>query len=127
MAGPAQAAPALPEEREKQHLPSKSYADAVEEVSITKEYDNGLINGDLAQSNGKIEHDTIPNGAHQNGPKHKASVLRIVDTAPSEPTKATEAANLQEPRPQVHRQESKSEYSATVCTQHYLPGLVLTF
>jgi len=113
MAGPTLAEPALPDEREKQHLPPKTYADAVEESpGSTDGHVNEARNGH--RSNGSIDKNGIlGNGAAENGPKHKASVLRIVDTGSSGSTQSPITADGKENRPQIERQESKSEYSAT--------------
>ncbi|PQE20756.1 diacylglycerol o-acyltransferase 2a protein [Rutstroemia sp. NJR-2017a BBW] len=113
MAGPTLAEPALPEEREKQHLPPKTYVDAVEESpASTDGHVNGARNGD--QSNGTTDKNgALGNGAAENGPKHKASVLRILDTGTSGSTQFPITADGKENRPQIGRQESKSEYSAT--------------
>jgi len=96
--------PAQPEEREKQQLPPKSYADAVEQEPPAKGT-NGKndANGTLGSNENRAEHD----GSKQTG--HKASVLRIVDTG------APDTNDKHGDRPQIERQESKHEYSATVC------------
>ncbi|PMD51835.1 diacylglycerol O-acyltransferas-like protein 2B [Hyaloscypha bicolor E] len=100
-AAPHNAEPALPDERKKQQLPPKSYADAVEQEppanGTNGTNDANGING--ANGNG-TEHDD----SKQTG--HMASVLRIVDTG------APETKDKQEGRPQFERQESKHEYSA---------------
>jgi hypothetical protein len=101
---PLNAEPAQPEEREKQQLPPKSYADAVEQEPPAKGT-NGKndANGTLGSNENRAEHD----GSKQTG--HKASVLRIVDTG------APDTNDKHGDRPQIERQESKHEYSATVC------------
>lgn len=100
-AAPLNAEPAQPEERKKQHLSPKSYADAVEQEppanGANASNDPNGANG----ANGAEAH-----GSEQTG--HKASVLRIVDTG------GPETKDKQEERPQFERQESKHEYSATV-------------
>ena len=99
------AEPALPDEREKQHLPPKSYKDAVEEEAPEQGGSQGHVNGNGVNGT----HNT--NGTNDNEEKaegHTPSVLRIVDTgSPVAETKAND-------RPQFERQESKHEYSATV-------------
>jgi 2-acylglycerol O-acyltransferase 2 len=99
------AEPALPDEREKQHLPPKSYKDAVEEEAPEQDKSQGYVNGNRVNGT----HNT--NGTNDNEEKaegHTPSVLRIVDTgSPVAETKAND-------RPQFERQESKHEYSATV-------------
>ncbi|TGO33638.1 hypothetical protein BHYA_0235g00150 [Botrytis hyacinthi] len=101
--------PALPEEREKLHLPPKSYADAAEETPESP--DDGSNENDGNKENG-MNGQTAPNanGLDKNGPKHKVSVLRIVDTNNSDSTKSVDK---QDTRPKFDRQESKREYSAT--------------
>ncbi|THV52507.1 hypothetical protein BGAL_0077g00210 [Botrytis galanthina] len=101
--------PALPEEREKLHLPPKSYADAAEETPESR--DDGRNENDENKENG-ANGQTAPhaNGLGKNGPKHKVSVLRIVDTNSSDSTKSVDK---QDTRPNFDRQESKREYSAT--------------
>jgi 2-acylglycerol O-acyltransferase 2 len=103
------AEPALPEEREKQHLPPKSYADAVEEEPPA----NGVngING-AKEMNGTDYETNGTNDAGRDDAKstaHTASVLKIVDTG------APAAEEKKQDRPQNERQQSKREYSATVC------------
>ena len=102
-ASPLHAEPALPDEREKQQLPPKSYADAVEQEPPA----NGT-NGanDFNGTNGANGNGNEHGDSKQTG--HMASVLRIVDTG------APETKDRQEERPQFERQESKHEYSATV-------------
>jgi 2-acylglycerol O-acyltransferase 2 len=102
---PLNAEPAKPEERETQHLPPKSYADAVEEAPPV----NGA-NG----SNGTGSVNRGIGSKHANGgsaldelPKNSALVLRIVDMDAPEKEGS-------EKSPEMERQESKQEYSATV-------------
>jgi 2-acylglycerol O-acyltransferase 2 len=99
-AAPLNAEPTLPEERKKQHLPPKSYADAVEE-----EPPASSINGANSTNNS-----SGMNGVGDEGSKtaHMASVVRIIDTG------APDTKEKQEERPHFERQESKHEYSATV-------------
>ena len=103
--------PALPEEREKLNLPPKSYADAAEETPESP--DDGSNENNENRENG-VNGQTAPsaNGTGKYEPKHKVSVLRIVDTNGSDSTKS---ADEQDTRPSFDRQESKREYSATVC------------
>jgi 2-acylglycerol O-acyltransferase 2 len=109
VSAPFNAEPALPEDRAKQHLAPKSYADAVEEPPV--EASNGVngtngINGTNKQ---------VGDGDAKGG--HKASVLKIVDTGvpPPEEKKEEKKGEKADERPQYERQESKQEYSATVC------------
>lgn len=108
---PLNAEPAQPEEREKQHLPPKSYADAVEQEPPA--------NGTNRTNNSNGTKGTKgANGAGDDGLKqtgHKASVLRIVDTD------APETKDKQEERPQIERQESKHEYFAAVSSHSSCP------
>lgn len=114
MAGPTSAEPALPGEREKQHLPPKTYADAVEESPVPPGgHVNGAKNGHW--SNGSVERNGIPgDGAVENEPKHTVSVVSILDTGSSGSTQSPITVDGKENRPQIERQKSKSEYSATV-------------
>ncbi|TEY76493.1 hypothetical protein BOTCAL_0058g00400 [Botryotinia calthae] len=100
--------PALPEEREKLNLPPKSYADAAEETPASP--DDGSNENNENKVNG-VNGQTAPNanGTGKNEPKHKVSVLRIVDTNGSDSPKS---ADEQDTRPYFDRQESKREYSA---------------
>jgi 2-acylglycerol O-acyltransferase 2 len=105
---PLSAEPAKPEEREKQDLPPKSYKDAVE-VEASPEAE---------ETNGVDGHDEGMNGSSKKI-KHKASVLKIVDTHPEgEEQKGNENEKEKKDgdseRPTLDRQESKHEYSATV-------------
>lgn len=102
------AAPALPGEREKLNLPPKSYADAAEETPQSP--DDIIIGNKENGVNGQAP--TNATGSEGNGPKHNVSVLRIVDTNGMNSTKP---ADNKDSRPSFHRQESKREYSATVC------------
>ncbi|KAF7879011.1 hypothetical protein EAF04_000211 [Stromatinia cepivora] len=99
--------PALPEEREKLNLPPKSYADAAEE---TPEYpDDRSDENKENEVNGQTV--TNLNGSDGNGPRHKVSVLRIMDVNGT--TDSAKSTDNKETRPKVDRQESKREYSAT--------------
>ncbi|KAF7913861.1 uncharacterized protein EAF01_000267 [Botrytis porri] len=101
--------PALPEVREKLHLPPKSYADAAEETPESPDDGSHENNENKENSvNGQTALDA--NGSGKNGPKHKVSVLRIVDTNGSD---STRSADKEDTRPKFDRQESKREYSAT--------------
>jgi 2-acylglycerol O-acyltransferase 2 len=116
---PLNAEPAHPKERKKQCLSPKSYADAVEEEPPT---DGPNGSKDANGSNCASKMNGV-NGAGNDGSKqtgHNASVLRIVDTgAPG--TKAKQAE-----RPELERQESKHEYSATVGSPFTFPRLTST-
>lgn len=115
------AEPALPDERERQQLPPKSYADAVEEEPPV----NG-VNGIHGTNAGKP---TNGFGGQVDGEPgadgHMASVLRIVNTGAGEKEEEKEKKRQRkqekeekkqerDDRPQIDRQESKHEYSATV-------------
>jgi len=101
------AEPAAPEEREKHHLPPKSYADAVEEEPPV----NGA-NGTNGMNGASHEefNDSKSAGDEEPAP-HMASVLKIVGTGASG---APDREEKKQDRPQYDRQESKSEFSATV-------------
>lgn len=127
MSGPTVVAePALPEEREILNLPPKSYADAVEEApgSPNDESNGNKENEVNGQKQSNIA--TSANGLEEDRPKHRVSVLRIVDTNGTDSAKSTDNNRT---RPTVDRQESKSEYSATVCTGRSVQCLIykLTF
>lgn len=99
---PLSAEPAAPEERQKQQLPPKSYADVVEaEPHVNRTYGTAEING----ANGDIK--STENNGTKDGEGERASVLRIVDTG------APGTEENEKERPQVERKESKQEYSAT--------------
>ncbi|KAE8452187.1 hypothetical protein EG329_001654 [Mollisiaceae sp. DMI_Dod_QoI] len=100
---PLNAEPALPEERKQQHLSPKSYADAVEEAPPVNGTNDTVNNNGTKPSNKSAE---VSDSKDRDG-KHKASVLRIVGTG------APETKEEQTERPQVERQQSKQEYSAT--------------
>ena len=109
--------PSVPEVREKQHLPPKSYADAVEETPNGQDtQENGEADGhqgaDQGNVNGKPAH---------NSTRQKASVLRIVSTDTQEDHKTEEKKNLRPDPPS--RGVSKEEYSATV---YHNPMLALS-
>jgi 2-acylglycerol O-acyltransferase 2 len=105
MSAPLNAEPANPDERQQQNLAPKSYANAVEEPAPLLHGTNGTSNAN-GTTNGNQNSEI--NGSREGGGKHKASVLRIVDT--SADTKENHVE-----RPEIERQESKQEYSATVC------------
>jgi 2-acylglycerol O-acyltransferase 2 len=117
---PFNAEPSLTEDP-KQHLPPKSYADAVEEEPPV----NGSNGADRSNGTNGATHATGANGTSseevdQSKPnQHIASVLRIVDTG-------SDAKEKGEERPKVERQESKHEYSATVCAFTTLPSSAIT-
>lgn len=105
---PLNAEPALAEDRSKQHLPPKSYVDAVE-GNAPAETTNG-VNG----TNGTVA-TTGANGAKDIGGgdvkvSHQTSVFRIVDTGAPAVEKKEAKEDEKGNRPQVERQE----YSATV-------------
>lgn len=65
--------PAAPEEREAQHLPPKSFADAAQEALEPQSHANG--------TDGAAEHNAPSDGVKTDAPKaNGVSVLRIVDT-----------------------------------------------
>ncbi|KAH8676696.1 diacylglycerol acyltransferase-domain-containing protein [Tricladium varicosporioides] len=93
--------PSQPEERNKQHLPPKSYADAAEEESLVNGTNgsNG-INGGYNESK-----DVTSTGANGGASKqYKASVLGIV---------ASDSSKDEQAQPGYERQISSHEYSAT--------------
>ena len=106
---PLNAEPAGPEERNTQHLPLKSFVDAV----VQDPPANGAngINGTKGSNSKKGLEMTngLINGAEDKSAPDKASVLRILD-----PDDAETREKQQEDRPQFERQESQHEYSATV-------------
>lgn len=109
VSAPLNAEPALPEDRAKQHLALKSYANAVEEEPPV-EASSG-VNG-TNRTNGTNNQVGDDDGKG----RHKASVLKIVDTSvPPAEEKKEEKGEKADERPPYQRQESKQEYSATVC------------
>ncbi|KAG9236301.1 diacylglycerol O-acyltransferas-like protein 2B [Amylocarpus encephaloides] len=95
--------PSLPEEREKKHLPPKSYADAVEEDPTPEVHANGS-DEPVDQTGAKA------NGATPAKPQiYTASVLR--DVAPD--TQETASPDARGSGPDPDRQFSNEEYSAT--------------
>jgi 2-acylglycerol O-acyltransferase 2 len=107
---PLNAEPAQPEERKKQHLPPKSYANAVEEDPPVNSAN--VAAGGSAINGGNSMGANGANGVGDGNSKsttHTASVLRIVDTG------VPETKENKEERPQFERQESNQEYSAPVC------------
>lgn len=118
---PLNAGPALAEDREKQQLPPKSYVNAVEEDAPAE-----TMNG-IHRTNGAAPTKGT-NGANEIGSDdvkgcHQAAVLRIVDTGVSAVEKNETKEEQKGDRPQVERQVSKHEYSATVCPSPYLSGV----
>jgi len=104
------AEPAAPEEREKQQLPPKSYADAVEEEPPV----DGANGANATNGTNGVSHEEVRDSKSAGNEKpapHMASVLKIVDTGASA---ASEKEEKKQNRPQYDRQESKSEFSATV-------------
>jgi 2-acylglycerol O-acyltransferase 2 len=96
ISAPLSAEPVDPIKRSKLELPTKSYADAVEET---------IPGSDEKEANG-FEHANGTNGTKPNvGVNgHTASVIRIVDSGTSETKQA----------PQDQEETLKEEYSATV-------------
>ncbi|KAL2064956.1 hypothetical protein VTL71DRAFT_4096 [Oculimacula yallundae] len=104
---PLNAEPANPEERKENHLPPKSYADAVEEEA-PEPGSNGV-----KTTNGKNSSNGV-NGANGTGAgKHTAPVLRIVDTGAPDAKEKQEGKEKEGHRPAIERQESRHEYTAT--------------
>jgi 2-acylglycerol O-acyltransferase 2 len=111
--------PSVPEEREKQHLPPKSYADAVEEEApIDQEtHENEVSNGSQGEDGGNANGYNPPRSAT----RQKASVLRIVASDTQGEYKSGENKSEREKseeklsRPDLSRGVSKEEYTATVC------------
>ena len=103
VSAPLNAEPANPEERKDHNLPPKSYADAVEEEPPA------------ADTNGSKPTNGV-NGTNGTGSaKHMAPVLRIVDTGAPDAKGKEETQEKKGEKPSMERQESKLEYSATVC------------
>lgn len=102
------AEPANPTEREENELPPKGYKDAIEEASPA-DATNGVngINGSQMSEDVNGESREGSNGT--DGKPHVTSVLKIVNT-----DGGAENESVQE-RPPLNREESKHEYSATVC------------
>ena len=100
------AEPALPEERRRAHLPPKSYAGAVEEPAVNGA--NGVSKANDVNAAGDMEEET----------EKTASVLRIVDTGAPEETERAE-------KPELERQQSQQEYSATVSLRKYGFGIII--
>jgi 2-acylglycerol O-acyltransferase 2 len=99
------AEPTLPEDRENQQLPPKSYADALGEDAPAE---GAWITGKKTANGAKAVNGSNHVGSDGVNKAHQASVLRIVDT------NAPAAEDAKEDRPQYERRESKYEYSATV-------------
>ncbi|KAI9053617.1 hypothetical protein LZ554_002571 [Drepanopeziza brunnea f. sp. 'monogermtubi'] len=108
ISAPLNAEPANPEERKGNNLPEKSYADAVQEEPPTEETANGSrgangING----ASPTVAATDASHGSNGTGEvKHKASVLRIVDTGAPGPKKKSEN------RPAIEKQGSQPEHAA---------------
>jgi 2-acylglycerol O-acyltransferase 2 len=114
VSAPLNVEPALPEDRATQPLPPKSYAEAVE-----KEAPAEAINGvhGIKDPNGKTAANGTDNvGGDDTEGGHKASALSIDTGAPAAEEKEEES---KEDRPQLERQESKHEYSATVLPMRF--------
>lgn len=149
---PLSAEPSNPDEPTSQHLEPKSYVDAVQEApqlsngsTDTSDGQNGVngVNGVDGESQDKHANDGL------GGSNHHASILRIVDThgegdttmtppdkginreddrkpvangeSNSQSSDGTEPRDQSE-RPDFERQESKHEYSATVCIYRSNPA-----
>lgn len=108
------AEPALSDERAKQHLPPKSYKEAAEEAGVNG---TGVGDGNGKDSGASTSRgDGGGGGKAVNGTGRAAAVLKIVDTgAPASAGEGNKEGNKENNRPQVERQESIHEYSATVC------------
>ncbi|KAH8591401.1 diacylglycerol acyltransferase-domain-containing protein [Bisporella sp. PMI_857] len=120
------ASPALPEDRQKQYLAPKSYADAAEELpaeplaerngngNAKTNGTNGNVNNEKRETNG-----TTDIGGDGKSATHSSKVLKIVNpgAAPKTPTEETKEhvdEERQGKRPDIgERQESQHEYSAT--------------
>jgi hypothetical protein len=108
-AAPAPATqPFLPGQSDDQHLPLKSYADAVHEAPIAREANgsgevNGKEDGEGAKINGSAP--------RQKSTAHQASVLRIVA---SDAQEKNGSEGLNTSKHDLNRGVSKEEYSAEV-------------
>ncbi|CAL3962167.1 unnamed protein product [Diplocarpon coronariae] len=107
VSAPLTAEPATPVERKENGLSEKSYTDPVQEqppVDVT----NGIEAPDRPNGAGTTDASVTSNGSNGTAEaKHKASVLRIVDTG------APEIREKHDDRPSIERQVSKQEYTAT--------------
>src|SRR4051812_33264993 len=106
--------PSVPEEREKQHLPPKSYADAAEEAPTVQETQRNGEKNRYQDDEGVKTNGSTP---HQDSTRHKASVLRIVAPDTQEENKTEENKGS---RPDLSRGVSKEEYTATVYPATFL-------
>ena len=107
---------AIPEERKKQHLPPKSYANAIEDPMSS-----ALSNGtDSTQGADKVNHkENGDNKGREGGVVHSSKVLKIVNTGVPDLEEITnmkdnkkDQEKLGADRPAMERQESKQEYEA---------------
>jgi 2-acylglycerol O-acyltransferase 2 len=122
---PLNAEPSRPEDRQSQHLEPKSYVEAVQEDP--SQAINGAANG-INESNwstgvnGESQSDSDPSRS-----KHGIAILRITTTlGEGEPKGTPERSDEKQERPNLDREESKHEYSATVCilkTQDIYSGI----
>ncbi|PBP22663.1 diacylglycerol O-acyltransferase 2A [Diplocarpon rosae] len=107
VSAPPNAESASPAERKEKGLPEKSYADAVQEEPRLGDT-NGFEAPNKANGASTIDASVTSNGSNGTADaKHKASVLRIVDTG------APKIKEKRKDRPSIERQASKQEYMAT--------------
>jgi 2-acylglycerol O-acyltransferase 2 len=102
--------PSVPEEREKQHLPPKSYADAAVEppAPIDREtHENGEANGNQNEDGGKANGYNPP----QSSTRQKAAVLRIVAPDDRGEYKSGEKEHEENKSGEKKSEEDKSEES----------------
>lgn len=127
---PLNAEPADSQSRKEQNLPPKSFADAVQEeapLHINGDGEAKSLNGanksnGLPGINGQENAETGDGDQKSNG-GHQAAILKIVDTHGEAEGKTIANGEVKKEqkeddssRPVIERQESRSEYSATVST-----------
>jgi hypothetical protein len=123
---PLNAEPSRPDELESQDPKPKSYVDAVREepAEVAKEITNNTSTPNVVNGTNGASQDQYTNGS-ATGSGQGATILRIVQThsdirkSPGRNESNGDSLNGaeqidQEKRPDIERQESKHEYSATV-------------
>ena len=111
--------PAQPIEREKQHLPAKSYAQAVEEHSTSVDHSEGKIEGINGATNGANGISDLEGQAK----KHTAAVLKITDTGAPRADSDAGDNEKQRQRSEVERQGSQREYTPNVSISTRAPAM----
>lgn len=113
------AEPALPDVREAQHLPLKSYSDAVEEhPQVAMGGKSAQISKDNNGASGTNGTDTSIS-AGGGSSKHMASTLRIINTGAEPKEESGEMTNAEAIMPDLQRQNSSNLYSATVRSREF--------